>query len=79
VARQVAGDPSRPPVSYAGQALSVVRRTPFVEFFGATTGFIVNYTPDHAVRFDLEGRPVDTIRTRGPKVIGPEASREGTT
>ena len=54
-------DLSQPPESYAEQALSVVRKTPVVEFFGATTGFIVNYTPDHAVRFDLKGRPVETL------------------
>ena len=34
------------PESFAYQALSVVRRTPQVQFFGPTTGFIVNYTPD---------------------------------
>jgi hypothetical protein len=54
-------DLSQPPVSYAVQALEVVRRTPVVEFFGTATGFIVNYTPDHAVRFDVEGRPVETL------------------
>jgi hypothetical protein len=54
-------DLSQPPLSYAGQALSVVRRTPVVQFFGPTTGFIVNYTLDHAVRFDLEGWPVETL------------------
>jgi hypothetical protein len=54
-------DLSQPPLSYAPQALAVVRRTPFVKFFGATTGFIVNYTPDHAVRFDVEGRSVETL------------------
>ena len=48
-------------MSYAAQALAVVRKTPEVKFFGPTTGFIVNYTPDHAVRFDLEGRPVETL------------------
>jgi hypothetical protein len=26
---------------------------------GRTTGFIVNYTPDSAVRFDLDGNPVE--------------------
>ena len=36
-------------------------RTDLLQFFGATTGFIVNYTPDHAVRFDLEGRPTETL------------------
>jgi hypothetical protein len=54
-------DHSQPPLSYAAQALAVVRRTPVVQFFGATTGFIVNYTPDHAVRFDLQGKPVETF------------------
>jgi hypothetical protein len=54
-------DLSQPPLSYTAQALSVVRRTPLVKFFGPTTGFIVNYTPDHAVRFDLDGRPVETL------------------
>jgi hypothetical protein len=49
------------PLSYPVQALLVVRRTPLVKFFGPTTGFIVNYTPDHAVRFDLDGRPVETL------------------
>jgi hypothetical protein len=51
----------QPPLSFAAQALSVVRKTPFVKFFGPTTGFLVNYTPDHAVRFDCEGRPVETL------------------
>jgi hypothetical protein len=52
-------DLSRPPLSYAVQARSVVRETPVVPFFGFTTGFIVNYTTDHAVRFDLQGNPVE--------------------
>jgi hypothetical protein len=54
-------DVSQPPVTYAEQALAVVRSTPSVQFFGKTTGFIVNYTPDRAVRFDCEGRPVETL------------------
>lgn len=32
-----------------------------VQFFGATTGFIVNYTPDYAVRFDLSCAPVEEL------------------
>jgi hypothetical protein len=39
-------DCSQPPITYAVQALAVVRKTPAVTFFGPTTGFIVNYTPD---------------------------------
>jgi len=54
-------DISQSPVTYAEQALAVVRQTPTVRFFGLTTGFIVNYTADHAVRFDLEGRPMETL------------------
>jgi hypothetical protein len=52
-------DLSLPPVTFAAQAHEVVRRTPFVQFFGPTTGFIVNYTPDDAVRYDLNGEPVE--------------------
>jgi hypothetical protein len=52
-------DCSRPPLTYAAQALAIVRKTPVVHFFGPTTGFIVNYTPDYAVRFDLEGIPIE--------------------
>jgi hypothetical protein len=37
-------DTSQSPVTYAEQALTVVRETPTVRFFGLTTGFIVNYT-----------------------------------
>ncbi len=54
-------DQSQPPVTYAEQALAVVRKTPFVHFFGRTMGFIVNYMPDHAVCFDCEGRPVEKL------------------
>ena len=54
-------DLSQPPVTFAAQALTVVRRTPDVMFFGPTTGFIVNFTPDFAVRFDINGIPVEVL------------------
>ena len=54
-------DLSQPSATFAAQALTVVRRTPFVQFFGETTGFIVNYTPDYAIRFDLSGSPVEML------------------
>lgn len=54
-------DFTRPPLSFAGQALAVVRKTPFVQYFGPTTGFIVNYSPDHAVRFDLQGKLIKSL------------------
>ena len=54
-------DCSRPPITYAMQALAVVRNTPVVHFFGSTTGFVVNYSPNWAVRFDLGGNPVEVL------------------
>jgi hypothetical protein len=61
-------DLSQSPVRYAMQALAFVRKTPVVPFFGATTGFIVNYTPDHAVRFDLDGNPTEFF----PRAYSPQ-------
>ncbi|WP_144055982.1 hypothetical protein [Octadecabacter arcticus] len=29
--------------------------------FGEVEGFVINYTPDHAIRFDLLGNPVETL------------------
>lgn len=54
-------DLSQPAITYAEQAHAVVRKTPVVQFFGPTTGFIVNYSPDHAVRFDLDCQPVEIL------------------
>lgn len=50
-------DLSKPPVTLAAQALAVARQTPQAPFFGSTTGFVVNYTSDRAVLFDLDGHP----------------------
>jgi hypothetical protein len=52
-------DLSQPPVTFAAQACAVAKETPLVPFHGRTTGFIVNYTPDSAVRFDFSGNPVE--------------------
>ena len=52
-------DLSQPSVTYAVQAHDFVAKTPFVPYHGGTTGFIVNYTPDSAVRFDVDGNPVE--------------------
>ena len=45
-------------MTFVQQALIVVRKTPVVPFYGPTIGFVVNYSPDRAVRFDLAGNPV---------------------
>lgn len=52
-------DLSKPPITFAAQAAAFVKKTPTTAFHGATTGFIINYTPDHAVRFDVDGNPVE--------------------
>lgn len=54
-------DPSQPPITFVRQALTVVRRTPFVPFLGATTGFIINYAPDRTIRFNVVGTPVEVF------------------
>lgn len=54
-------DVTKSPVTFVEQAFAVVRRTPIVPFFGPTTGFVVNYTPDAAIQFDLKGQPVAVI------------------
>ena len=38
------------------------RRRHFVPYHGRTTGFTVNYTPDSAARFDLDGDPVERLQ-----------------
>jgi hypothetical protein len=56
-------DATKPPLTYAPQALAFVRRTPLVPFHGKTTGFVINYASDHAVLFDLIGDPVEVLTT----------------
>jgi len=29
--------------------------------FGKVKGFVINYTPDHAIRFDLLGNPIEAL------------------
>jgi hypothetical protein len=57
-----------PPISYASQALAGIRRR-LSEFrsqtglpaFGWPIGAIVNYTPDRAIRFDLDGNALEVL------------------
>ncbi|WP_159299800.1 hypothetical protein [Spiribacter sp. SSL99] len=34
-----------------------------IPLYGPVTGFIINYTPDHARRYDLEGQPLETLQS----------------
>lgn len=62
-------DTSKPPVSFIGQALAAVPEMTRlgheghrgVQFFGRLLGIVVNFTPDHAVRFNLEGTPLEIL------------------
>jgi hypothetical protein len=62
-------DLSRPPVTFVEQALEGLKNKSFltpsgtlgVGFFGAALGIIVNFSPDRAVRFDLEGNPLEVL------------------
>ena len=58
-------DCAKPPLTFVQQAIKAIEhRLPigrtgrrFVPFFGTAIGFIINYTPDQAVRFDMDGEP----------------------
>src|SRR5580700_10014665 len=52
--------------TFVAQALSMVPTS--VAAFGETAGFVINFTPDHSVRYDLEGKVIETL---------PEAVRPG--
>jgi hypothetical protein len=54
-------DLSQSPAAFARQALAVLHRSAVVPFHGGATGFVINYTPDSAVRFDVDGDPVEVF------------------
>jgi hypothetical protein len=45
----------------ADLAPEAIRRQAMLPAFGRPTGFVINYTPVHAVRHDLDGNPVETL------------------
>jgi hypothetical protein len=49
-------DATRGPVSFVRQVLD--RLPERVPAFGKPNGFVINYSPDQAVRFDSNGRPI---------------------
>jgi hypothetical protein len=62
-------DCAKPPLTFVQQAIKAIQhklpigRTGrrFVPFLGRAVGFIINYTPDHAVRFDMDREPVEVL------------------
>jgi hypothetical protein len=64
--RRVDFDLSQGPLSFVQQALEGLREklaksNGVITTFGRATGFIINFDPDYAVRFDLEGKPVEAL------------------
>ena len=54
------------PATYVTQAMDGLKRrltrwNGMIPAFGAAVGLVVNYAPDHAVRFDLEGNSVEVL------------------
>jgi hypothetical protein len=69
-------DTSKPPFTFVHQALvglpkkarkSEVDGRWHVMFFGEVLGFIINYSPEKALRYDLEGQPLEVL----PKAYRP--------
>jgi hypothetical protein len=62
-------DVSRLPDSYIEQALEALPEKihvgrdgkRFVRFFGEALGFVINYSPDQAVRCDIDGEPLEVL------------------
>jgi hypothetical protein len=50
-------EPDSSRISYVAQALKAVRLRSPIRFYGNAVGVVVNYGPDTAVRFDLDGTP----------------------
>ena len=65
--RRVDFDLKQGPVSYIQQALDGVREklaryhSDQIPTFGRAESVVVNYSPDHAVRFDLEGNAIEAL------------------
>lgn len=62
-------DVSRPKELWPADALAALRKKlrpgpqgrPIIPLFGEPTGFVINHSPDHAVRYDLEGNQVKVL------------------
>jgi hypothetical protein len=62
-------DLTRRPVSFVEQAFE--RLPEGVIAFGRTTGFVINYSPEQAVKFDCEGQPIEILdRAVRPGIAG---------
>jgi hypothetical protein len=53
--------PGSDPATFLAQAQAMLVDPPLVPGFGAIEGFVINYSPDTAVRFDLQGRELERL------------------
>jgi transcriptional regulator with XRE-family HTH domain len=58
---RVAFDLRRAPLTLAVQARMAAKRVRYAGFYGPIVGFVVNYSPDRAVQFDLDGKPEESL------------------
>ncbi len=56
-------DPGSTSISYLKQALRAAKQRSPIRFYGNAVGVVVNYSPDEALRFDMQGIPVEILPT----------------
>jgi len=56
-------EPGRTSISYLKQALKAAKQRSPIPFFGNAIRVIINYSPDEALRFDMQGVPVEILPT----------------
>jgi len=54
-------EPGTASISYLAQTLRAARQRSPINFYGKAVGFIINYAPDNAIRYDLNGNPLDVL------------------
>ena len=52
-------DLSQSPITFVQQAIDLAKQKPTVPFFGKVRGMVINYSFDLAVRYDLNGNPIE--------------------
>jgi hypothetical protein len=54
-------EPDTAVITYISQTLKAARQRSPIPYFGQAVGVVVNYSPDYAVRFDLQGEPLEIL------------------
>ena len=56
-------EPGSTSISFLKQALRAAKQRSPIPFFGNAIGVIINYSPNEALRFDMQGIPVEILPT----------------